>query len=71
MAQDRLTVRKIHEILRLKEEAGLSNHTMGEYHRRWRVAPGDLALIWLYLFPGATRIESFSVAAGHVPRFST
>jgi transposase len=49
MAQERLTLRKIREILRLKEEAGLSNRaiarackisnsTVGEYLRRARAA---------------------------------
>ncbi len=49
MTQERLTVRKIREILRLKEEAGLSNRaiartckisnsTVGEYLRRAQAA---------------------------------
>ena len=54
MAQERLTLRKIREILRLKEEAGLSNRaiarackisnsTVGEYLRRAQTSRSALA----------------------------
>jgi hypothetical protein len=41
MAQERLTLRKIQEILRLKEEAGLSTRAIGRVCKISHSTPGE------------------------------